>query len=227
MSETYSTGLIEIRDFLRERRCVPAPWSAPRDVVDGLYAALTEKRADAVFWGDMKVLLRQLNDRRVNTAALRNLEVLSDGALDKIADDLRASLNGGNGQGRSALRRWVSQPVGIAALLGFLVLGTAVGCDEGGNGSGACPAAKEDNVPSDEAAVYCQLVSLIRSADIAQWDRDALLDCLPELDGAYRENLLAQFNEMTDEQLADALEDLVYADVCANTGDDDTDSAGH
>jgi hypothetical protein len=45
--------------------------------------------------------------------------------------------------------------------------------------------------------------------------KQELLSCLPELDAAYRANLLETFLDMTDEQLAEHLQDMVsYGGIC-------------
>jgi hypothetical protein len=143
-------------------------------------------------------------------------------------DELRLTLDGGRsapgGGGPDGGRRGWLKPMSGAALLMFLVLGAAVGCNEekrDEKSDGLCAQAKEQNLTGHEGDVYCELTGLIRSSSIPAQDKYALYACLPELDAAYREQLLDMFEEMSDAELAAALENLV--NQCQASGDDDND----
>jgi hypothetical protein len=247
ITNTQTTSLFEIREFLAAQNCAPTPWEKPEGVVERLYAALADKKGDERFWHELKALLARLEDRRFNAQALAGSEALPAATTDEIMDDLRAALGMSDGL---RMKRWISRPIGTAAILAFLLLGSAVGCkdsgddddtaaaaeadddddayygnddDATGDDDAVCQQAQWENFTGKEGQVFCELIDIVEEANIASWAKEILLDCLPELGATVRANLLEQFQTMNDEQIVDKLEDLVdYGGPCYYYyGDDD------
>jgi len=218
-----TTTLIEIRDFLATEGCAPPPWGPPERAVDALYRLLRERRGDDRFWADLAELTRRLDDRRFDPAPLS--EVLGATELDRLIADLRRSLDGA-GAKPSALA-WIGSAASASALVAFLLLGAAAGCDNGpSDGDGDVDADVEpdaDVVPDAEAdaeaeepcaeavargytgevaRVYCDLIEVIQGSTVAAGVKTDLLACLPELDAALRASLIEQFATMNDTDLA-------------------------
>jgi hypothetical protein len=220
-----ATTLVEIRDFLRRRSCAPAPWETPQGAVDRLRAALAAKRDDELFWRDLKDLTRRLEDRRFDRTALRGSQALGEAATDQLLDELRAALDG---DGPNALpaerpaRNGGGRALAGVALLGFLLLGAALGCDDGE--SDLCGDAIAAKIPGDDGVVYCELMDIIRRADISKADKHYFMECLPDLDATYRAHLLHLFERMSDHDIAAYLE---YNDICWPPDDDYGDASSH
>ena len=226
--DTRTTSLMEIREFLGDHQYDAAPWDNQKRVVGQLYDALNEKKDDQLFWTDLKSLVSRLEDRRFDQTIFSNSTAFQNATLDQLLDDLRRSLgdgDGGSGGGNnSSLKQWAKKSISATALFSFLLLGVAVGCneDDGDDKDGAlCAEAEEEWITGQEGEVYCDLVDIIRTADIPNSTKEILLDCLPYLDAAYREEILEMFESMTDQEIADY---LINDDMfCDNGGDDDDD----
>lgn len=218
MNDTVrSTSLHDIRDFLSKYHRDARPWDDPKTALNNLYTLLSEKNSDPVFWSDLKDLTTRLEDRRVLRSNMRGSQVLGETSMEKLIDDLRSGISGGSRQ--IGLSKWVSRSISVTSLFAFMILGTAVSCDtdSGGDGgsSAACVEAQGEDFTEDEEVVFCNLVDIIKSADIPDSVKEDILACLPELDGDVRENLLDQFQGMTDENIAATLEDLAsYGSIC-------------
>jgi hypothetical protein len=219
-----------IRDFLRAERREPPPWASPRRAVDELYDLLRQRRGDDLFWLRLEDLTSRLADSRFSSAALARSEAIDGATADRLLADLRSSLGGGDASPRS-IRDWMGSKMSAAALTGFLLLGTATGCAEdddddnggGGGGGGLCQDAIDEELSGEEGEVYCDLIDIVESADVSSSVKQDILDCLPELDADYREFLLEQFQGMSEQQLAEYLEDMVsWNGVCSSDGDSDT-----
>ncbi|MCP4604598.1 MAG: hypothetical protein GY847_29430 [Proteobacteria bacterium] len=225
-----TTSLIEVREFLMKEGYGPTPWSPPKSVIDSLYTVLNTRKDDDSFWSELSGLTRHLEDRRFHPLRLDGLEVLDGKAVDKLIGDLRYSLPGGNGKGPS-LKNWIQSSVSVTALSGFLLLGTAMGCDgptESSNGDtdtgteeGLCQEAKDEDISEAEGEIYCDLVSLIKQANITNDEKGIMFDCLPGLDAAYREELLTTFQSLSDDDLAEELEWMAMP--CGDCDPDDWD----
>jgi len=236
---TQTTTLSTIRDFLRAERREPPPWAPPTRAVDELYAMLTERRDDDLFWARLGDLASRLADRRFCSAALARVEALDGATVDRLLEDLRASI-GGASEPRRTLKDWLGSAISVAALTGFLLLGTAAGCAEDDDDQGSdsdvdsdsdsdsdtdsdtdtdtddlCDEAIGHGFSGAEGEIYCDLIEIIEEADVADWIKQQLYECLPELDADYRANLLEQFQSMSDAELAAYLQDMVaYGGVC-------------
>ncbi len=225
-----TTSLHQIRAFLdRHGAGIPA-WSEPERAVDALYALLRERRDDPVFWAELSELTRRLDDARVSPELVDGSEVLGLGSIDRLLVELRESLPATERAPRTA-REWVGAGLGLGALASFLVLGAAIGCpapnhpDVGDDDTSYTPCAEATDAGiQDEAEqrVYCDLVDLIETAEIPPDVRDDLLACLPELGAEERENLLDQFENASEDDLAELLLDLAETEPCGAGGDDDT-----
>ena len=240
-----TTTLGTIRSFLRAERREPPPWAPPTRAVDELYALLRERRDDDLFWARLRDLAERLQDHRFSSEALARAEAIDGNTVDRLLDDLRASLDG-NEEQRRTLKDWLGSAISGAALAGFLLLGSATACEEGDDDTGAdsdadsdsdsdsdsdtdnydtCAAAITEGFTGETAEVYCDLIVIINDADISASDKQELLDCLPELDADYRQWLLEHFDTLTEQQIADYLEDMVgpYG-LCSSGSDSDTDT---
>jgi len=99
--------------------------------------------------------------------------------------------------------------VGAAALLAFLLLASAVAQ------AGQKPAAGDGLFTPEkpfaaavDGQIYNELLEVIEAAEMPAWVKMDLLECLPELDGAYRETLLDLFAEGNEAELAAFLNDV-------------------
>ena len=223
--EARTTSLMEIREFLGNHQYDAAPWDNQKRVVDQLYDALNEKRDDLLFWTDLKSLVRRLEDRRFDQTIFSNSTAFQNATLDQLLDDLRRSLGdgdgGSSGGNNSDIKRWAKKSISATALFSFLLLGVAVGCNEDDGDdkdSALCAEAEDERLTGQEGEVFCDLVDIIRNADIPSVTKMELLECLPELDATYREEILEMFQSMTDQEIADYLtSDYMLCD----DGDDD------
>jgi hypothetical protein len=205
-----TSSLTEIRDFLRSQQVAAPPWSAPPLAVEALYALLERRRDDGAFWARLKDLAARLDDRRFRASLLGQADVLGGATLDRLLDDLR------DGIGLTSRRGSAPRGLAAPALLAFLVLGAAAGCDtvvesdESGTDTGrSCEDEASDlGMSAHETDVYCELVDLVKGADIPSEERDVLLDCLPGLDAAYRESLLDSWKGASEEGLLAMLDEL-------------------
>jgi len=202
-----TTDLLVIRAFLAEHRCAVPPWEKPARVVEQLYAALREKRSDREFWSGLKDLLARLEDRRFHPPAVSGSCALSGTTLATLIDDLQQALNHGSSNGD--FRLWIRRSVGAAALLAFLLLASAVAQ------AGQKPAAGDGLFTPEkpfaaavDGQIYNELLEVIEAAEMPAWVKMDLLECLPELDGAYRETLLDLFAEGNEAELAAFLNDV-------------------
>jgi hypothetical protein len=221
------TTLQQIRDFLRRENAAPPPWTRPEGSVEALYDLLRLRRDDERFWASLKDLASRLEDRRFDAARLGACEVLGHATLDRLLDDLRASLDA---PGKPRLPDWLRSGVSAAALMAFLVLGTATACapaDPAGTEDGTCGEAIANSIPAGEAGTYCELVEIIKAAAITAETKQILLDCLPDLDAAYREELLDQFVNSTDEQIASILDAMTSLHGTCDDGSSDVDADAH
>jgi len=201
-----TTDLLKIRAFLAEHRCAVPPWEKPTRVVEQLYAALREKRSDREFWSGLKDLLAHLEDRRFHPPAVSGSRALSGTTLATLIDDLQQVLN--NGSGTGDIRLWLKRGISAAALLAFLLLGSAVAQ------AGETASADRAFFPQDgfsakaiiDEQITDELLDVIEAAEMPAWVKMELLECLPELDGAYRATLLDLFAEGNEAELAAFLE---------------------
>ena len=225
--ESKTTSLMEVREFLGDHHYQTAPWDSQKRVVDQLYGALNEKKDDQPFWTDLKSLVSRLEDRRFDRTIFSNSTAFQNATLDQLLDDLRRSLGdgeGGSGGGNgSSVKRWAKRSISATALFSFLLLGVAIGCNEDDDGT-ICSDAEEEGLSGQDAEVYCDLVDIIKSADISNSTKEHMLNCLPYLDAAFREEILEMFESMTDQEIAEYLiNDTLF---CDNGGDNDDDYYG-
>jgi hypothetical protein len=230
-SNNHVTSLMEIRRFLTEEKAAPAPWAAPQTSVESLYALLVARRDDAVFWSRLRILAMRLEDNRVNLSRIRHSEALGYATVDKLLSDLRADLLSVNGPARISWKQVLSGSLRATSLAAFLLLGTATAScgddDDGGNagdasadtdtdtdtdadgGTALCDEAIAEELVGEEGQVFCDLVEIVNSADLSGEQRAALLDCLPNLDAAFRETLLETFESMSDTEIAAHLSQML------------------
>ena len=240
MNKTHgNTTLHEIRHYLTACGCAPPAWSDARTQVDALYTLLREKRGDDRFWQGLSGLAVRLEDARVSPALIEGSEVLGGGRVDQLIDDLRSSMPV-NGDGPRDTRSWTASSIGITALAAFALLGTSLGCDPLGAGDADAGAGDDGLVTPYEhideaceeaidggvvdvynAAVYCEIVDIIKVSNVGANLKATLLDCLPEYDTDEREGLLDAFLDADDEELVELLEDMAWSSPCYEGDDDD------
>jgi hypothetical protein len=226
-----ATSLLEVRDFLLAHSAAPAPWSSASAAIDALYALLRARRADPAFWTDLEGLLHRLEDARVRRSLIRGGELLDGATVGALLADLREALPA-LGSGPTSARSWSSGASAAGALAAFLLLGTAVGCAPMGAEAqfdSDCADAEEFELDEYHSETYCELVFMVDSADVSSSVRADVLDCLPGLSAAYRENLVEVFRTYSDLQLTRALEALAGSDECEDDwgDDDDNDNDDH
>jgi hypothetical protein len=218
-SET--TTLIEIRDFLKRSGHAPAPWATPEAAVEQLYETLSRRRDDELFWADLKDLAARLEDRRFTPPRIPGSQALGVAVTDGLLRELQVSLPPTNGT-RRPLGDWIRSRLSAAALTGFLMLGAATACDDGGDGESCSDDPADHGIEGEGATVYNALVDVINESELAHSDKCLLYECLPELDAPFREMMLEEFQTMSDEDLALSLDGLV--DGCEELMDEDEDT---
>ena len=223
----HTTSLLEIRNFLEAERAAPEAWAAPEASLESLYALLVERRDDALFWSRLRLLALRLEDHRVDLGRLRHSEALGYATVDKLLTDLRADLHAIAPPAAVSWKRVLSGSLRATSLAAFLLLGTAAAsCDDGdpydtGGDASAdtgsdtdtslCAEAVAEGISGDDGQAYCDLVDIINAASLTGEQRAALLDCLPNLDAAYRETLLEAFASMSDTEIATHLQQMLGA----------------
>ncbi len=212
----HTTSLHEIRDFLGRHGDAPPAWSDTVTPLDALYRLLQERRDDPVFWADLAELTRRLEDARLR-GDLAVAGGLEPARVDQLLADLRESLPASDSGPSSALA-WVGSGVGLAAIAGFVLLGASLGCPT----TALCPEAGDAGIADDEQATFCSLVEIIDSAEINESAKDDLIACLPELNAEEREDLLDDFENASEEELAGMLMEMAATNECDGSGDDDT-----
>ena len=215
----HTTSLLEVRRFLESEEAAPSPWAEPRESLDSLYALLVARRDDAPFWSRLEDLILRLEDRRVDIARLGNSEALGYATVSRLLADLRADLHENDGSASLPWKRLLSSSLRATSLAAFLLLGTASASCGDDDSNGPCSEADENGVTGYDADVYCDLVDIINGSDLSSYEKAGLLDCLPELDAAYREELLEAFQSMDEATIAEMLS-AVLDGVCY----DDTDA---
>jgi hypothetical protein len=213
----HTTSLHEIREFLGRHESAPPAWSDPATPLDALYLLLKERREDPLFWADLADLTRRLEDARLR-GDLAVAGGLDAARVDRLLADLRESLPA-NGDGPPNVRAWIGSGVGLAAVAGFVLLGTSLGCP---TTTALCPEAGDAGIADDEQTVFCALVDIIDTAEIDDGAKDDLLACLPGLGADERSDLLDEFENASEEELAELLTDLAASSDCDGGGDDDT-----
>ncbi len=215
MPET--TSLMEIRTFLEARGCAPAPWTTPEAALEALHAQLRKHHTDDDFWCQLKELSRRLDERCFDPRALPELEVLGSATVDRLLDDLRSSLE--RDPGPSAWKRWLRPGAGFAATVAFLMLGVSISCDNNAPAQGydnftvdtwdCQQAADADNITGEDRTRLCELGDYVQTSDAYENDKWRVLQCLPDLDAAYRESLLQSFQTASATELNEMLGQLV------------------
>jgi hypothetical protein len=113
--------------------------------------------------------------------------------------------------------------LGGPGLAAFLMLGAAPGCGDEGNPE-SCDAG---GLEGEDARVYCDLWTLVDEAAISEHQKGEMFRCMDDQGAAERAELLEQFSQMTDEQLAGTL--TSRTDGCAECDYDvpDDDCGAH
>ena len=230
-----TTSLHHIRAFLDRHGASTPAWSEPERALDALYDLLRARRDDPAFWADLADLTRRLDDDRVRPELIDGSEALGLESVDHLVAELRAALPTVDRGPRTA-REWVGAGLGLGALASFFLLGASIGCpapihpdvnddddDDDSTEYTPCAEATDAGIQDEaEQQVYCDLVDLIESAEIPPNIRDELLDCLPLLGAELRSELLDEFENASEEELADLLAQLAASEDCGGGGDDDT-----
>ncbi|MCZ7583971.1 MAG: hypothetical protein M5R36_11865 [Deltaproteobacteria bacterium] len=173
MKPPQTTSLIDIRHFLSRHAAAPAPWDRPQTVANNLRALLEERAGDEQFWAELRDLMRRLDDHRFNAAAMKGSEALGAETVDALVDALRASIAA---NAPVDFRAWATRPMGLTALLAFLVLGTSFACydsnESTGDGEWAtadCGYARSYGLEGVDADVMCELASLVDESGISEY----------------------------------------------------------
>ena len=210
MNHDQTIPLHDVRAFLTRYGHDVAAWSSAAAPLDALYAMLADRRDDEVFWRDLTVLTRRIEDARVRGDAAGS--ALGATQVDQLLDDLRAEIPVQSTPQRS-VRSW-TRTLSATALAAFLVLGASMGCEPFDPESAECDAAIEYEVPQGEQTVFCELVEIVEDTAPASWVHDTLLECIPSLAADDREDLLDDFVTASDDELADLLFELATSPDC-------------
>ena len=109
---------------------------------------------------------------------------------------------------------------GRLAVLGGAAIVTGAGC-----AGPACPEADDAGLRGSDGTTFCELVDVVEGSEMSGTDQGLLLDCLAEEeDKSGREELLAAFQEATDDDLESLLlsrllECQTYADYWEDQDD--------
>ncbi len=210
MNRTKTVPLHDIRSLLsRYGHDVPA-WSSTAAPLDGLYALLADRRDDEVFWRDLASLTRRIEAARDHSDP--SIAALGATRVDELLTDLRAEIPVAAPTQRSA-SSW-ARTLSATALAAFLVLGASMGCEPFDPETAECDAAVEFQVPQDEQTVFCELVEIVEDTAPASWVHDTLMECIPTLAADDREDLLDDFVNASDDELADLLFELATSPDC-------------
>lgn len=225
------TTLQEVRGFLNAQHAGTPAWSTAGEALEALYASLRERREDPDFWHALTALLVRLEDARVHPDLIRGAEVLDGATVKALLAELRDALPT-DSDGPSDPRSWVRGLRTLHALAAFLLLGVATGCpptlsgdddDDDASFDNGCDEADALGYTGDEAAVYCELVNIAEGSGLAALSRADLLECLPTLSAARREQLLDVFRDLSGADLRDALYNLIGGQECSPVVADDDD----
>jgi hypothetical protein len=216
MTDTPTILLHDVRAFLaRHGHDVPA-WSSTSAPLEALFALLAERREDEAFWRDLASLVARIDDTHVRPRVLAG--AVGAHEVQRLVRDLRAELPAASDPPRT-MRAW-ARTLGVTALTAFFVLGAAMGCEPFDPDSAECDAAIEFEIPQDEQTVFCELVEIVEDASPAQWVVDTLMECIPTLAEDDREDLLDEFVNASEDDLADLLFDLATSPDCDDDWDD-------
>jgi hypothetical protein len=210
------TTLSDIRSFLAIQRHGPPPWSPSEAALDGLLGLLVEKQESDLFWEQLAELSRRLQDRQLHRELVTGSDVLGFHTTDELLRALRESLRAHQGEQRgSPFARQQSNPRSIA---GLLMLGLAVACGQPGEDSGsdegddACQEAADNGITGEDSDLFCQLVDMIEASGLGSSDKEALLECLPEMGVSQWELLLTNWASMADQEVEEQMENLAESE---------------
>ena len=100
----------------------------------------------------------------------------------------------------------------------FLMLGLAVACgqegveDSGPESDPSCQEASDNGITGDDSDLFCQLVDMIEASGLSSSDKEALLECLPEMGVSQWELLLTNWAAMDDHEVAEQMENLAESE---------------
>lgn len=214
-----TTTLHDVRDFLHAQGADLAPWTPAAETVEALLALLRQRRDDEAFWTELAGLLEQLEDARVRPELIRGAEVLDGAAAGELLTALRRALP--QVDAPAGDRSWLRGASAAKVLAAVLLLGTAVGCPPNQGVVDDCSI--EDQELTESEQIYCELVGMVDDAGVSSGVANDVLDCLPMLSTVRREQLVEEFRSLTDQELAEALQDLAWSQEC----DDGSDGGDH
>ncbi len=186
------------------------PWSSIEEVMEHLIVQIDGHRGDDAWRAELEKQVLAM--RAVDTQASPWRSLVTPENLDALMGEIYGPA-GGAPPRLASLLRGMSAP----AVLGLAAMTMAIGCNN------LCPEA--DGIPADEQETYCELVAYINDVDIEATTKDSVLECLPELTDASRQDLVDLFDSYSVEQIAEYLEEMATQN-CAVVGDDDDDTAG-
>jgi len=204
-----TTTLHDVRDFLTARGAAPSPWATASEVIEALLALLRRRQHDDRFWEELERLLERLEDARVRPELIRGAEVLDGAEVGELLRDLRRALPASAGASGGG---WIRGARAAKVLAALLLLGTAVGCQPYYGVVSDCSVDQAGLNPDEK--VYCELVGMVEDSDVEDDVASDVLGCLPERSAVRRQQLVQQFRNLSDEELADALEDLAWSREC-------------
>lgn len=205
------SALQELRTFVSGDSHDLPPWSSAGELMEHVFGLVHRRREDEAWLGRLGDLVVGLRTSGALDGETPWRPLVDRDNLDALIREIRQMPDHPNVPGGAFLRG-----MGLQAVLGLSAMTLAVGCTQ------VCEEATEAGIPDDHAASYCELVDYINGANIDADLQDELLDCLPTMPSAKRDELVDLFATATDDEIADQLLELAGAYCGAAPGDDDT-----
>ena len=215
--------LLDVRRLLRAHGA-PVPANPTAKDLDALLVDLSARSGDQAFRDDLGALLRRVRDPRIHPALLdgpvaserANVGALVDGlgpsAVLASPAPAPAPAKARHGALAQSLRRRVAT-MPMQALSALMVLALAVACGDGRLET--CDDSDEAGLKGEDADIFCEIVSLIKTSTVDNWYRAELKECIGDMGSRRRENLLDELEATeTDKELRRALMDVANSNYC-------------
>ena len=209
--ESTPNALQQLRLFVAEDDTVQ-PWASIEELMQHLVTEIGRHGDDDPWRAQLEQLV--LAQQATDSADSPWRSLISPENLGALLDEIQGPAGVRPSRSASLLRG-----MSVPAILGLSAMTMAIGCNN------LCPEA--GGIPADEQETYCELVAYINDADINGADRDDVLDCLPDLSDATRQELVDLFDSYSAEEIVEYLVVMSMTTCDAGDDDDDDDDTGH